>query len=474
MLFSEPVFLFAFFPLVLLVYFIPLRGMRKAQNFFLLLASLFFYGWGEPRFVLVMILSIAMNYRFGLWFHQCRRQCRYMGRPIAAAVTCNLVILFIFKYLTFTLTSLNQLGLGLTVPLIELPIGISFFTFQAMSYVLDVAMGKTEVQRSPLALGLYISFFPQLIAGPIVKYTTVAHEIEGRVENWADFSYGCTRFLTGLGKKVLLANQMAVIADRVFSTDPADLSTPMAWLGSLCYTFQIYYDFSGYSDMAIGLGRMFGFHFLENFDHPYAAKTITEFWRRWHISLSTWFRDYLYIPLGGNRNGKGTHLRNLLVVWLLTGLWHGADWTFVAWGLFYFLFAALESFTRFNDRWPVVFQRLYTLLVVDLLWMLFRSETLEYAWGFFLTMLGFQGTGPVDPMAGLYFSENAVFLALALLFSFPVAPWLRKKLESIHTSPVDISALFDALYALGLVAVGVICTCYLVKGTYNPFIYFRF
>lgn len=474
MLFSEAVFLFAFLPIVLVVYYVLFRGMRTAQNVFLLLASLLFYAWGEPRFLPVMVLSIAMNYGFGRWVHRYRRQYRYLTKPVAVAVTCNLAVLFLFKYLTFTVTSLNQLGLGIPAPIIDLPIGISFFTFQAMSYVLDVAMGKTEVQRSPLALGLYISFFPQLIAGPIVKYTTVANEIKGRTETWADFSSGCSRFLTGLGKKVLIANQMAVVADRVFGTHPLALSTPMAWLGSLCYTFQIYYDFSGYSDMAIGLGRMFGFHFLENFNHPYAARTITEFWRRWHISLSAWFRDYLYIPLGGNREGERRHLRNLFVVWLLTGLWHGASWTFVAWGLLYFFFAAVETFTRFNAKWPVIFRRLYTLLVVHFLWMLFRSDTLEYAWSFLLTMLGVQGTGSVDPTAGLYLRENAVILALALVFSFPFAPWLREKLDGVHTKPVDVSSLWDLLYALGLVAVGVVCTCYLVKGTYNPFIYFKF
>ena len=319
MLFSSSIFLFVFLPCVLMGYYILLRNRRQGQNLFLLVASLLFYAWGEPRFLPIMLLSIAMNYGFGRWVHRWKFQCRYLTLPVTLTVICNLALLFVFKYLTFTLESLNSLGLELAIPGIRLPIGISFFTFQALSYVLDVAMGKARVQRSILDLGLYISFFPQLIAGPIVKYGDVAEQIRNRQENWEGFSAGCSRFLIGLSKKVLIANQVAAIADRAFTMDPDALTTPMAWLGALCYTFQIYYDFSGYSDMAIGLGRMFGFRFLENFDHPYASTSVTEFWRRWHISLGSWFRDYLYIPLGGNRVEKSLHVRNLLVVWLLTG-----------------------------------------------------------------------------------------------------------------------------------------------------------
>lgn len=474
MLFSSSTFLFVFLPAVLAVYYLPFRGMRRAQNLLLLVASLFFYAWGEWRFLPVMLLSIGMNYCFGRWVHRWRFQCRYLTAPIVTAVGCNLALLFVFKYLTFTLQSINALGLGWTIPVIELPIGISFFTFQALSYVLDVAMGRAQAQRSVLELGLYISFFPQLIAGPIVKYADVDRQIRQRRESWADFSAGCSRFLTGLGKKVLLANQLAVVADRVFGADPTALSTPMAWLGSLCYTFQIYYDFSGYSDMAIGLGRMFGFRFRENFDHPYDARTITEFWRRWHISLSTWFRDYVYIPLGGNRVSRKLHVRNLFVVWLLTGLWHGANWTFLLWGLFYFLLLYLEKFHHLAQGWFSPFQRLYTLLAVNFLWMLFRSDTVSYAGSFFLTMLGLQGTGSVDALCGLYLRENALFLLLALVFSFPLAPQLGKKLETFRPFGLDLSPVWDLLYALALAAVGVLCACCLVKGTYNPFIYFRF
>ncbi len=474
MLFSSSVFLFQFLPIVLALYYIPFRDRRGAQNLLLLIASLFFYAWGEPRFLPVMVLSIAMNYGFGRWVHRWKRQCRYLTAPIATAVSCNLALLFVFKYLVFTVESLNALGLVIPPPGIALPIGISFFTFQALSYVLDVAKGRAEVQRSPLALGLYISFFPQLIAGPIVKYASVARQINGRRETWGDFSAGCARFLTGLGKKVLIANQMAVVADRAFAADPAALSTPMAWLGALCYTFQIYYDFSGYSDMAIGLGKMFGFHFEENFDHPYASRSVTEFWRRWHISLSTWFRDYLYIPLGGNRVEPRRHIRNLFVVWLLTGFWHGANWTFVVWGLLYGVLLVLEKYCDLGKGWPVWCKRLYTLLTVNFLWMLFRSDTLGYAGQFFLTMLGLGGRSGYDPVCLLYLRENAVILALAFLFSGSFALWCRERLYRPRPGGRDLSLLWDLLYALGMAVIALASTACLVKGTYNPFIYFRF
>ena len=474
MLFSSPEFLFVFLPVVLVGYYILCREKRRAQNVFLLLASLLFYAWGEPRFLPVMVLSIAMNYGFGRWVHRRKRRGRRLTAPVAAAVACNLALLFVFKYLVFTVETLNSLGLALPLPGITLPIGISCFTFQALSYVLDVASGRAEVQRSPLALGLYISFFPQLIAGPIVKYASVARQINDRRETWADYSAGCVRFLTGLGKKVLIANQMAVVADRVFAMEPAGLSTAMAWLGALCYTFQIYYDFSGYSDMAIGLGRMFGFHFAENFDHPYSARSITEFWRRWHISLSSWFRDYLYIPLGGNRVSPRRHILNLFVVWLLTGFWHGANWTFVAWGLFYFLLLVLEKYGRLGQGWPSVLRRLYTLLAVNFLWMLFRADSLAHAGRFFLAMLGFGGAARRDAFCLLLLRENAAVLALAALFAGGFAPWLRRRLSRPRPGGQSPSLVWDLLYALGMAAIALVSAAYLVKGTFNPFIYFRF
>ena len=471
MLFSSSVFLFAFLPIVLACYYGPLRGLRRGQNIFLLAASLFFYAWGEPWFVLVMAGSIAVNYGFGLWVHAWRRQCRRTDAPVIAAVACNLGLLFVFKYLTFTLGTLDGLLGGIPVPVIGLPIGISFFTFQAMSYVFDVARGEAEVQRDPLYVGLYIALFPQLIAGPIVKYATVADQIEHRRETWDDFSAGCCRFIVGLGKKVLLSNQLAVVADAAWAA--RTLTPGMAWLGAVCYTLQIYYDFSGYSDMAIGLGKLFGFHFLENFNYPYISRSITEFWRRWHISLSSWFRDYVYIPLGGSRGARGKTVRNLFVVWLLTGIWHGANWTFVAWGLFYFLLLYLEKFRGMGNVWPGWFRWLFTALMVNFGWVLFRAPSLAEAGRFLAAMVGQAPRGGV--LAGYYWTQYWPVIFLAVVFSAPVGRWVTGRVNAYldryarHAFP-----LWDAAYALGLLLVFLASASFLVKGTYNPFIYFNF
>lgn len=472
MLFSSSIFLFAFLPLVLLIYYLPLRRWRQGQNVFLLAASLFFYAWGEPWFVLVMIGSILINYVFGLWVARAKRAGRGARAPVTAAVAVNLGLLFVFKYLVFVLGIANQLGAGLTVPVIELPIGISFFTFQALSYVLDVARGRGQAQRFPLKVGLYISFFPQLIAGPIVRYETVAGEIDDRRENWADFSAGVCRFAAGLGKKVLIANQMAVVADRAFALEPGQLSVGLAWLGAVCYTLQIYFDFSGYSDMAIGLGRMFGFHFLENFEYPYISRSITEFWRRWHISLSTWFRDYVYFPLGGSRvSSAGRHIRNLFVVWLLTGIWHGANWTFLAWGLFYFALLVLEKYAHLGRGWPTGLRWLFTMAMVNFGWVLFRADSLGAAGRYLGAMLGLGG-GLWDERACFYLLENLPVLAAAVLFSAPVELRLRDKLYGGGLK--RLSPLWDACYAVLLLLVVIVSASYVVKGTYNPFIYFNF
>lgn len=473
MLFSSSIFLFAFLPAVLLGYYGPLRGRRGAQNLFLLLCSLFFYAWGEPRFVLVMLASILANYGFGLWVHAWKRRFRSTALPVATATLCNLGLLFVFKYLVFTLHNLNLLGLNLPVPGIQLPIGISFFTFQALSYVFDVAMGRAEAQKNPLSLGLYISLFPQLIAGPIVKYSTVAGEIGGRRENWEDFSAGACRFAVGLGKKVLLANQLAVVADAAWAGVDGGLPAAFSWLGALSYTLQIYYDFSGYSDMAIGLGRMFGFHFLENFQYPYLSRSITEFWRRWHISLSTWFRDYLYIPLGGSRQGTGRTVRNLLIVWLLTGIWHGANWTFVCWGLFYFLLLWAEKFAGLGKGWPAPLAWAGTFLLVNLGWVLFRAGSLSQALAFLSAMLGRNGL--TSPETTYYARQYLPILLSALVFSFPVAGWATQRLEKILAGkPRPLLYLWDALYGLSLLLLFLAASAFLVKGTYNPFIYFNF
>ena len=473
MLFSSSVFLFLFLPVVLLVYYLPLRRWRQGQNVFLLLASLGFYAWGEPWFVLVMLGSILANYGFGLWVDACKRAGRTCAPPLVTALAVNLGILFVFKYLTFTLGILNRLGAAFVIPGIELPIGISFFTFQALSYVLDVAMGTAQVQRNPLWLGLYISLFPQLIAGPIVKYSTVADEIEGRRETWADFSSGCCRFIVGLGKKVLLSNQLAVVADAAWDTPIGDLSAALAWLGALCYTLQIYYDFSGYSDMAIGLGKLFGFHFLDNFNYPYLSRSVTEFWRRWHISLSTWFRDYVYIPLGGNRCSRARQIRNILTVWLLTGLWHGAAWTFILWGLWFCLLLLGEKFLwgHFLEQLPSPIRWACTMLAVILSWVLFRAADLGQAWAYLGAMFG-QTTGLAqDGQAVYYLLQFWPEWILALIAFLPVKQWLQSWLEARGAAGQTL-----ALWAPRVLALGLLVLSYglLVTGSFNPFIYFQF
>ena len=464
MLFSSSVFLFLFLPVVLLVYYLPLRRWRQGQNVFLLLASLGFYAWGEPWFVLVMLGSILANYGFGLWVDACKRAGRTCAPPLVTALAVNLGILFVFKYLTFTLGILNRLGAAFVIPGIELPIGISFFTFQALSYVLDVHRDRGEVQRSPLKVGLYISFFPQLIAGPIVKYETVAQQIDHRKETWADFSAGCSRFIVGLGKKVLLSNQLAVVADRAFGLGDG-LSASFAWLGALCYTLQIYYDFSGYSDMAIGLGKMFGFHFLENFNYPYISRSITEFWRRWHISLSTWFRDYVYIPLGGTRCGKIRQCVNILVVWALTGFWHGAGWNFLFWGFYYGILLLIEKLVlgKYIRRLPAPVQHLYTMVIVVIGWVFFASPDLSTALDYLQVMFSFTpgtvGTASlVMPWLGMGI--------LGVLASTPLAKTLWEKVQDKKWMPLAEGALCLA----GLL----LCTASLVSDSYNPFLYFRF
>ena len=469
MLFSSSIFLFLFLPLVLIIYYVPLRPFRQGQNVFLLLASLGFYAWGEPWFVLVMIASILANYGFGLWVAHAQGRGR-SGRPaVVCAVVLNLGLLFVFKYLMFTLGILNRLGAAFVIPVIELPIGISFFTFQALSYVLDVQRGRGQAQRSPLKVGLYVSLFPQLIAGPIVKYETVAEQIDGRRETWADFSAGCARFIAGLGKKVLIANQLALVADRAFLLEGAgDLTAAFAWLGSICYTFQIYYDFSGYSDMAIGLGKMFGFHFLENFTYPYISTSVTEFWRRWHISLSTWFRDYVYFPLGGSRvDSRGKHIRNLFVVWLLTGIWHGANWTFIVWGLFYFVLLVLEKYAGLGRGWPAWTRWLFTFLMVNFAWVIFRADSLGAAAGYLAAMFG-GGAGLWSAEAGLFLRENWTILLAGAVFSAPVALKVRTWAARRDNVALDLG------YALLAAAVFLVCAAFIIKGTYNPFIYFNF
>ena len=474
MLFSSTVFLFAFLPMVLFVYYVFFIKHIKAKNVLLLISSLFFYAWGEPRFVLIMMLSIIMNFLFGLLSD--KYQGKKSGRLVIATMLCfNLGILFIFKYLAFSLGIINNIGLGnFIIPSITLPIGISFFTFQAISYVIDVYRNEVDVQKNILHVGLYISFFPQLIAGPIVRYKTIAYQIENRKESFSDFSEGVCRFITGLSKKVLIANNIALVADKAFNSPSAELSMAMSWLGALAYALQIFFDFSGYSDMAIGMGKMFGFQFLENFNYPYIAKSISDFWRRWHISLGSWFRDYLYFPLGGSRvEGRLRLVFNLFIVWFLTGLWHGASWNFVLWGLWYFLFIAIEKLSGFEKKWHKLsfLKHIYVLLIVVFGWVLFRASDLTAALTYLKTMFHLDSNLLINDTFRLYLRENIYFFLFGIILSAPVFKWLSEKYRD------KIPALYrwgEYLRPLLYIACFILAISFIVKDAYNPFIYFNF
>ena len=375
----------------------------------------------------------------------------------------------------FTFDNVNDLfGTNISVPEVALPIGISFFTFQAISYVVDVYKKSGNVQRNPLNVGLYISFFPQLIAGPIVRYETVAAEIKSRNENWEDFVYGMERFILGLGKKVIISNSVAIVADYCFNNvGNHDISILLAWIGSICYTLQIFFDFSGYSDMAIGLGRMFGFHFGENFNYPYVCKSVTDFWRRWHISLSSWFRDYVYIPLGGSRVSIARNIFNLFVVWTLTGIWHGASWNFIVWGWFYFIILVFEKMSGFPDKFKTKFgkvcYRIFTIVAVNFGWVLFRANDLPTAILYIKKMLGLCNNSLVDRKALYILLDNRWVIIAAIIFSTPILKTIDKKLKSEKTRFIA-----QILKSLGIILILIISVCSVVSSSYNPFIYFNF
>ena len=444
MLFSSLLFIFVFLPIVLGIYYGILRK-RKIRNFFLLLVSLVFYAWGEPVYVFLMIGCIGVNYLAGRWIEQYRNDRKKIKRILVLAVSFNVLVLITFKY--------TQLAL---------PVGISFFTFQGISYVVDIYRERGKALRNPLDVGLYISLFPQLVAGPIVRYETIADEIYNRCENAEDIAEGIKRFIKGLGKKVILSNNFALIADKAFGLDTGTITITFAWLGALAYALQIYYDFSGYSDMAIGLGRMFGFHFNENFNRPYLAKSISDFWRRWHISLGSWFRDYVYIPLGGSRVGPIKLIRNLFIVWALTGAWHGANWTFVVWGLYFGLFVLAEKSFKLEEKLSChkIIAHLYTLIVVLVGWVIFRAATLSQAFTYIKAMFGLTHNAVLGNLGALYLLENFILMFLGIIMLLPF-----KRVHKQKETP---------LYLVGLGIVFLIATAYLVKGSYNPFIYFNF
>jgi alginate O-acetyltransferase complex protein AlgI len=481
MAFSSVIFLFFFLPAVITLYYLSPRPLK---NLILLAFSLLFYAWGEGIYVLLMVLSIGVNYSLGLALHRTQNQPRRRQMALWGAIIFNLGALGYYKYAGFLSENINTL-LGtnlLKTQDIHLPIGISFFTFQAMSYVIDVYRGTTEVQKNPFRLALFISLFPQLIAGPIVRYQDIADQLGRRRFDLENVAGGVRRFSYGLAKKVLIANVAGQMADQIFATPTNQMGTGLVWLGVICYALQIFFDFSGYSDMTIGLGHIFGFTFPENFDTPYIARSIREFWRRWHITLSTWFRDYLYIPLGGNQRGVYRTYLNLYIVFFLTGLWHGASWNFVIWGLIHGTAMVIErlGFGALLERVWRPLQHLYTLLVVLVAWVFFRAEELDYALAYIGRMFSFTPENPV--YHARYYLDNELILVLILgtVFSMPVVRWLEiglnqrvlkhRPILTTATRDVFIPTLQSAV-SIGLLALS---TIYVTSSAYNPFIYFRF
>ncbi|MBO5656740.1 MAG: MBOAT family protein [Agathobacter sp.] len=462
MIFSSLTFLLVFFPITLLFYYL---APMKAKNVILLLFSLLFYAWGEPVYVILMLYSILLNYVCGLLmdkFENARKHILIFG------VVINLFLIGFFKYAGFVTDSLNSVltHFGVSIPSRELalPIGISFYTFQALSYLIDLYRKKFPVQKNLFRFALYITMFPQLIAGPIVRYESIAEELENRNINMENIGKGALLLVEGLAMKVLLANQVGVIADELRALSHS-LSATSAWIGTLSYFFQIYFDFAGYSVMAIGLGLMLGFTFCKNFDHPYLSTSVTEFWRRWHISLGTWFREYVYIPLGGNRVGVAKHIRNILIVWALTGLWHGAAWNFVLWGLYYGLLLLLEKYVLSRIKIPKWIGWIYTTALVLIGWVLFSSESLGQCGQILSSMFG-GGNGGFDTTALYYLCTGGVILVLCAICSTP----LLGKIKSWLLKAVPGQIVLTLVY-IALIGLTVMC---LVVENYNPFLYFRF
>ena len=472
MVFSSSTFLMAFLPLTLLLYYgvgVALTKNVTVKNCILLLGSLVFYAWGEPVYIVLMLLSILFNFAAGRVIDSALSDGRtgLAKFQFIADVVYNLAVLGFFKYADFVVDNINGL-FGAHIPPLELPlpIGISFYTFQILSYIIDLYTGKIRVQKNLVSFALYISLFPQLIAGPIVKYKEIEEQLVGRKESWSKYSYGMTRFVVGLAKKLLLANTLGAVYSGIQAMDVGSLSALTAWTGIACYTLQIYFDFSGYSDMAIGLGSMFGFRFNENFNYPYIATSITDFWRRWHISLSSWFRDYVYIPLGGNRRKTPRVIFNLIVVWLLTGLWHGAAWNFVLWGMFYGVLLIFEKYVLGDllPRIPTPVRWLTTMVLVMCGWVLFSAPDLTGALLYFKAMFG-GAAGFTDGNGAYLLSTN---LAVLVLGAFCATPAYRHILERVDPKWVSRAKFvaYPLLFAL--------CVVFMVSETYNPFLYFRF
>ena len=468
MLFSSIVFLFTFLPAVVILYYLlPVRF----RNVILLLASLVFYAWGEPVYLFLMLLSILFNYFSGLdiaWNLQDKRAAK---RSLVFNLIINLAVLGFFKYEGFVLDTLNGiLPVHISYHALPLPIGISFYTFQILSYIIDVYRGNVKVQTNLPNFALYVTMFPQLIAGPIVQYADVDEQLASREISRTKFGEGSMYFIRGLAKKVLLANTSGMIFTEVSGLAKDNIAVMTAWLGAFAYMFQIYFDFSGYSDMAIGLGKMFGFEFNMNFNYPYVSKSITEFWRRWHISLSSWFRDYVYIPLGGNRVSKIKHIRNLLIVWFLTGLWHGAAWNFVAWGLYYGVILIIEKYllSPVLDRLPDVVRHIYSIVLVVIGWVLFFSSSFGQAADYIRVMFGAGAHGFADRESMYLLTSNLILWLILIFGSTPLVHFRYEHM--LRTKKWNTTIINSVVY----VALFIVCIAYLVTETYNPFLYFRF
>ena len=503
MVFSSIIFLFFFLPVVLVIYhllFLPVSLKHKQAaiwrhlaNLFLLCVSLLFYFWGEQWLTWIIVASTLIDYCCGLLisgaFHKGRIEQMVEGAPrtgvqkagLIISLFSNLAFLAYFKYCNFGVDTYNAIipeALQLTdFMYIALPLGISFYTFQSMSYTIDVYRGHVKATRNIIDFACFVTLFPQLVAGPIVRYCDIAHQLVHRTMTSALFASGVNRFIIGLGKKVLIANTVARAADMIFELPADNLTTPLAWVAIVCYTLQIYYDFSGYSDMAIGLGRMFGFEFLENFNYPYIARSIQDFWRRWHISLSTWFRDYLYIPLGGSRKSNGRTYFNLLTVFFLCGLWHGANWAYVAWGLFHGLFLVIEraGLSRLLQRLPRIIQHVYALLVVMIGWVLFATESFSHSMVILQSMFGFAPSKVAPIPADEYFAlDIRIAILYGALFATPLLPWIIKMSQKTREKIRGLGPVYDVLQIVALIFIFLFSAMSLAAGTHNPFIYFRF
>ena len=463
MLFISISFLYYFLPIVIILYFIV---PKKFKNFILFLSSIFFYFCGEPIYTFLMIGEIFIAYVGARYLEKHRKKS-----ILVSLLAIHIGALGLFKYSDFTINNINQI-FGSKIPLLKLalPIGISFYTFQIISYVVDVYRGKVKAQKNFLKLATYVSLFPQLIAGPIVRYETIEKELDNRTSNFENFAYGVRRFVIGLGKKVLIANMLGELCD-VFSTTN-EKSILFYWIFAISYSLQIYFDFSAYSDMAIGLGRMFGFHFLENFNYPYISKSITEFWRRWHMSLSSWFRDYVYIPLGGNRKETIILVRNIFIVWALTGIWHGANWTFVIWGLMFGIMLIIEKLflTKHLEKMPSILQRIYVLFTVMISFIIFNANSIGEAWNNIIGLFGANGESLINASTVYYLKSYLVVLVIAIIGSTPL---LKNIIEKLKTK-TNANKIINLLEPIAMASILIIVTAYLVDNSYNPFLYFRF